>query len=257
MTEAPSDSFDGVATDALAALWGVPSVEAWTEIGSTNDRAADLARSSAPRGTVVLAERQLAGRGRRGAVWHSAPGSGLWMSVVLDRSDAFDPLPLLVGVACAEAIEDRTGVAVGVKWPNDLLVEGRKLGGILVERHAGRVVVGIGINLRAPDGGFPPEIRGRAVTLESRLGAGDVPRPSALAETIVKRLLARLDETDAVATAIEALRERDALLGRRVRTEQEGTGEARGIDPDGALVLERDDGSRVRVVSGSVQLEGG
>ncbi|MGD8729021.1 MAG: biotin--[acetyl-CoA-carboxylase] ligase [Gemmatimonadota bacterium] len=244
------------------ALWEVPAFEAYERIGSTSDRAKDLAAEPGYVFAVVIAHEQSKGRGRRGASWHSASGSGLWMSVVLPGSTAparTPPalhVPLLVGLAAAEAIQDLSPeVRVGIEWPNDLVVQGRKLGGILCEGMPDAVVAGIGINLKTPEDGYPAPIAERATSLE----AEGVPAPSAgrLAGLLVKALKRHVAEpTEGLSP--EALRElsaRDALAARAVRTEQHGSGTARGIQPDGALMLERPDGSRVRVLAGSVRPE--
>jgi BirA family biotin operon repressor/biotin-[acetyl-CoA-carboxylase] ligase len=256
VTDGPAraETFDGRTGDELARRWGVPAVEIWSSVSSTNDRAIVLAVSGAARGTTVVADEQTGGRGRRGAPWISARGAGLWMSVVLDASDAVPQLPLLVGVACAEGIDALTDAAhLGVKWPNDLTIAGRKVGGVLAEGASGRVVVGVGINLTLP----PPEaFAGRLGTYATALemeGIKGMSR-SDLAESILGVLWRRLGGCDPGGDAIRALVERDALLNRAVHTEQSGSGVARGVDRTGALVLERADGSRVLVVSGSVRL---
>jgi BirA family biotin operon repressor/biotin-[acetyl-CoA-carboxylase] ligase len=148
---------------------------------STNDIAARLAASGAPEGTVVVAAEQTAGRGRRGRSWHSPPGAGLYVSVVLrppgagEAPETASLLTLASGVALAEAVRTATGLAVELKWPNDLVIGQpmRKLGGILAEASSSQgrllhVVLGVGINLR--DEGFPGELAGRATSLERELG---------------------------------------------------------------------------------------
>lgn len=236
-------------------VWGVPLVEAWVSLGSTNERALELAAEGAGAFSVVVAEEQTEGRGRRGARWHSASGSGLWMSVVLPTSLTRPHLPLLVGLAAAEAIEsaaEGAGVAVGIKWPNDLLVGPRKLGGILCESRGEAVVAGVGINLRAPPEGFPSAFAHRTTALEIE-GANSLPA-SRLAGMIVRALERRLPSPDGLDDeSLAALRVRDVLSGHAVRTEEHGRGIARGIERDGSLLLERHEGSRVRVVSGSIR----
>jgi BirA family biotin operon repressor/biotin-[acetyl-CoA-carboxylase] ligase len=238
-------------------LWGVPALEAFERIGSTNDRARELADEGAAVFTTVLAEEQVAGRGRSGAPWHSAPGAGLWMSIVLGRGEGDAPpphLPLLVGLAVAEALEEEIpALEPLIEWPNDLMLGGRKVGGILCEASRGGVVVGIGLNVREPAGGFPEEVAARATTLEAECG-GRASR-SAVAGRIVRSLRRRAASLRRSLTSgeLEALRLRDALLDRPVRTGLAGEGTARSMAQDGALVLERPDGTRVRVVAGSVR----
>lgn len=254
MTDERSTHWHGEPVGTWRTLWGVPAFEAWERIGSTNDRAKELAAEPGNAFAVVVAREQTRGRGRRGASWHSPPDTGLWMSVVLPGEKPALHVPLLVGLAAAEAIQDASGsVRVGIEWPNDLVVGRRKLGGILCEGVPGAVVAGIGINLQTPEGGFPEGFRERATSLDME-GANSLSH-GALGGLIVRALKRRL-ATPAVRLERDALVElahRDALAARPVRTEEHGAGVARGIEPDGALVLERPDGSRVRVVAGSVR----
>ena len=234
-------------------LWQVPAFEAYGRIGSTSDRARDLAVEPGNTFAVVIAHEQSHGRGRRGAGWHSPAGAGLWMSVVLPGHPALH-MPLLVGLAAAQAIQDLSpDVRVGIEWPNDLVVRGRKLGGILCEGTPGAVVAGIGINLRTPEGGYPAFIEERATSLEAQGVA--TPSPGRLAGLVVRALKRHVAEPSdgLTAEALSELSARDALAARAVSTEEHGRGTARGIEPDGALVLERPDGSRVRVLAGSVR----
>lgn len=251
--------WEGEPVEAWREAWGVPLLEAWGRIGSTSDRALELAEGGARSFTVVLAEEQTRGRGRRGATWHSPPGTGLWMSVVLPVDTAARWLPLVVGLAVAEAIEGATGVVgVGIKWPNDLLLGdwtsgARKVGGILCESAAGAVVAGVGINLRTPSGGFPEPLARTATALDME-GANSL-SPSRLAGMILDGFERRLGEDARLLghATLEELARRDVLAGRRVHTEEQGPGTARGVSPEGALRLERPDGSQVNVSSGSVR----
>jgi BirA family biotin operon repressor/biotin-[acetyl-CoA-carboxylase] ligase len=167
-------------------------------IGSTNDVALALAMDGDADGAVVIADGQTTGRGRLGRKWFSPPGSGLYVSTVLRPSTArADPqratglLTLAAGLALAEAIEAATGLRVDIKWPNDLLVARRKLGGILAEavgverpeaqRGVTSVVVGYGINIRST--AYPPDLRDRATSLETALGR-PIDRAAMCAETL-------------------------------------------------------------------------
>lgn len=247
--------------EALARGWGVPSVEVHGRIGSTSDRAVELVADGAASWTVVVADEQTRGRGRRGTTWQSPAGAGLWMSVVL-RQDVLDGevrpgrtrsggLPLLIGLGCAEGIESLLPkIAIGLKWPNDLLVGGSKVGGILCEAVDDAVVAGIGINVAdAPD----IEGVGLAATALEIEGGTPLERDD-LAQAILRRLRRRLGEGSDFREALPEIRRRDVLEGRAVETEQEGPGRASGIDASGALTLIRDDGTEVRVVAGSVRL---
>lgn len=234
----------------------VPRLEVHDVIGSTNDRARELAREGAQPFTTVVAVEQTEGRGRTGAHWHSPPGAGLWMSVLLPLTGPVPAhLPLLVGLAAARAAETVCPeLAVGLKWPNDLELAGRKAGGVLCERAEASVVAGVGLNVRQRAGDFPVELAGRAISLET--ACRHPVSMGALASALVSGLRAECSEP--TASLPGALREellaRDVLRDRRVLSQQAGTGVARGIDRDGALLIERADGGRVRVLAGSVKI---
>ncbi len=220
---------------------------------------------------AVRAGRQVAGRGRAGHAWESPPGVGLYLSIYLRPS--WTPrqatwLTLAAALATRGACAAATrGVAPDLKWPNDLLApggRGRKVGGILVETrtHGGRVdeaVLGIGVNLVTPPGGFPPALAPIAGALDE-LAPGPPPPPGALAAGILAALapeLAALDaDTGAAARSLVA-RARDAssLWGRAVRFEQAGevvSGRARTWAEDGGLEVALADGTAVVVHAGDV-----
>jgi BirA family biotin operon repressor/biotin-[acetyl-CoA-carboxylase] ligase len=230
-------------------------VQFFPAVGSTNDVAASL-----PHRSVVVAGQQTAGRGRRGHSWFSPPGAGLYVSVVLapgtarvDPARATTLLTLTAGVALAEGVETATGLAVDLKWPNDLLVAGRKLAGVLAEGHAGTVVLGYGINVLAT--AFPPELRDRATSLESEIGraiASDLVLDETLA-ALARRYEDLLDgRFDAILDAWR--RHAPTASGARVSwSTMEGaqSGVTAGIDDQGALLVQV--GNRVeRIVSGEI-----
>jgi BirA family biotin operon repressor/biotin-[acetyl-CoA-carboxylase] ligase len=156
---------------------------------------------------------------------------------------------LVVGLAVAEAVEGvAPEVRVSLKWPNDLQVGPRKLGGVLCESAGDAVVAGIGINLRS----VPPEVRERATSLEVEASR------SLPASELAGSIVAALRRREAPGAALDAdvlgsLAARDALAGATLDTDEHGRGVGRGLDRDGALLLERPDGSRVRVMAGSVR----
>ncbi len=250
-------TWEGVPVATLEALWRVPRVEAWTTLGSTNDRARALADAGAQAFTVVLAEAQSAGRGRRGRAWHSPPGSGLWMSVVLRPAGgeaARRLLPLLMGLAAARAVETAApGVRAGLKWPNDVQIGGRKVAGVLCEAAGGdAVVAGVGMNVMGSAHAFPPELRAVAVSVEEAWGAP--PERAAVAGALVAEAR-RLVDPGVLRLEGELAREveaRDVLRGRAVRLEDGRAGVAAGLAPDGALLVERE-GRTERVLGGSVR----
>jgi BirA family transcriptional regulator, biotin operon repressor / biotin---[acetyl-CoA-carboxylase] ligase len=245
----------------------ISSLDVFAEIDSTS---AQLLRSAPPpqgRLTACLADHQHAGRGRRGRGWSVPPRAGLCLSVGwrFDGAPAALPaLPLAVGVVARRAIEGLTGITITLKWPNDLVWDGRKLGGILID-HVARpggssVVIGLGINICVPApvllsvSDWP---RG-AVDLSQATG-GRPPQRVALAAALLEGL-GELLESFSVLGAAAHLREfaaADDLAGRLVSVRQRGaewTGFARGIGSDGALIVETADGARRTVVSGDVSI---
>ena len=237
----------------------------FSTIGSTNDVASAIAGSGCDEGAVVIADSQTAGRGRRGHVWFSPPRSGLYVSVVLvparartDPQRATTLLTLSAGVALAEAVETATGLRVAVKWPNDLSVRGRKLAGILAEgvrstNEIASVILGYGINVRPI--AYPPELAGRATSVESELGR-PIDRALLLADTLSALSRRYGDLIDGRFDAIlDAWRGRaPASFGAHVSwTTSSGTcsGVTAGIDDQGALLVHV--GQRIeRIVAGEV-----
>ena len=217
------------------------------EAGSTNDDARALAASGAPHGAVVLARRQHAGRGRDGRAFRS-PEGGLYMSVVV-RPRApparWGLIPLAAGLAVVDALAAH-GFPARLKWPNDVLLDDRKLGGILVESRLGDdafAIVGIGVNVRAAplpeatclaEHGAPPEMLGMARDVR---------------DALLRAVDAAADEP---ARLVQRIRDACATLGRDVVWEG-GAGIAADIDEDGALLVERN-GARVRVIAGDVRV---
>jgi len=228
-------------------------------IDSTNTRARELAAEGAEHGTVVTADEQTAGRGRQGRTWTAPPGKALlYSAIVRPLDDRHLMLPLAVPLAVCEAAEELArdlvqgdkapGFHCGVKWPNDVLVDGRKVAGILAEARpqAGWAVLGIGLNVAVRLGDLPAELRDTAGTLG--LGPADV-------EPVLARLLGELDAALALApdALLAAYRERDALAGRAV-TWAGGRGAAVGIDADGRLLVDLDGGGRTALDAGEVHL---
>lgn len=230
---------------------------------STSTRLLDLAQAGAPSGSVVVCERQTAGRGRRGRAWLSAPGASLTFSLLKRFAPGARPLAglsLAVGAAVAHALEDMGATGIGLKWPNDILVADAKLGGILVEtiteRGAQLAVIGIGLNVQLPKE-LAATIPAETADLLSAMPA--VPSRN----LILARLLARLDTALSAfvragfAGCVEAWLARHAYAGRAVRILADGVppveGCCHGVDADGALLLETGTGIR-RILSGEVSL---
>ncbi len=211
-------------------------------VGSTNEAARALAGNGAPDGTVVTAESQSAGRGRQGRPWSTSPGSSLAWSLLLRRTvEVPGTLPLQIGVAVCEAVESLGVPRAEVKWPNDVLIDGRKCAGILVEARPqdGWAVVGVGLNLRTPEGGFPEDLRSRATSIGH--GADVRSANAALNRFVEARLKGPVEAT------LAELADRDALRGRPVSWGTDATdrlhGTAAGIDPAGNLLVEAEDGT--------------
>jgi BirA family biotin operon repressor/biotin-[acetyl-CoA-carboxylase] ligase len=176
------------------------------------------------------------------------------MSLVLGANDVTTQLPLLVGISCAEVIEELTDVIVSIKWPNDLMIQGRKVGGVLVEMGDGWVVAGIGINVRRSPSESLQAFSSRALTATSIAEHSDrISEIPGFAGLFAQRILARLDAGKGQGGVVDSFSARDMLRGLRVHTDELGIGIARGIDECGMLLLEREDGSIVEVRSGSVR----
>ena len=214
--------------------------------GSTNERAKEIARGGAPHGTLVTAAEQTAGRGRDGRRWHAPAGRALLASLVL--RDAPPLLPIAAALAVAEVAAGAARGTLSLKWPNDVLLDGRKLAGILVEaRPAERwAVLGIGLNVAVAITELPAELGDRAATLGLAPAAIE-PLLAALLEALARRLGAPAPEL------IAAFRERDALLERRVRFAG-GDGIGAGIDERGRLLVRATDGALLALDSGEVRL---
>jgi BirA family biotin operon repressor/biotin-[acetyl-CoA-carboxylase] ligase len=233
---------------------------------STSDRVVARAREGAPEGLCVIADEQTRGRGRAGRVWASPSGRGLLLSLLVrPRLDvgALPPLALAVGVAAAEALRS-LGVAVDLKWPNDLLAQGRKLGGILVESASegprlAFAVVGIGINVDTGPEELPPELRESATSI--LLSTGRSIDRAMLAQTLLERLERWYERfvAEGPAEVVRAFRAAaQGTLGRRVRVRAADSwisGTAEDIADGGALILRDEDGVRRRIVAGEVEAE--
>ena len=194
--------------------------------GSTNDEARTLALGGAPHGALVTASEQIAGRGRDGRRWAAPPGSALLCSLVL--RDPPELLSLRAGVAVAEALDERARL----KWPNDVLIDGRKVAGILVEARprARWAVLGIGVNVAVALAQLPSELHASAGTLG--LGRSAIePLLGAVLSALERRLGDRVEQV------LDAWRSRDALYGLTVAWSG-GEGTARGVDEQGRLLVE-------------------
>lgn len=254
--------FDGALFERERAARGLTlggSLQWRGETQSTNDDALAAAKSGAAHGAVFGAETQTRGRGRRGSEWVSAPGAGLWFSVLLRpelSAELVSGLSLCAGLAVRAAVAQRVSAPVLVKWPNDVLAGGRKVCGILVESQVAgpsvnSVVVGIGVNVAQT--AFPEPLADIATSL-ALLDATATAREALLADVLqgLEQELRRLTEQGLPGMAA-ALRSHDALRGRRLRIDaRQGTGN--GIDDAGRLLLAGDDGHEHAINAGHVEL---
>lgn len=240
----------------------------YPSVDSTNLRAKELAAAGAPEGTVVIADQQSAGRGRLGRSFHSPAGSGIYLSLILrpEQSPAqLMHLTCAVGVAVCDAIEEVCGLRPGIKWINDLVIDGRKLGGILVELAmdpiTGKVayaIVGIGLNCSQKTGDFPPELSDIATSL--RQITGKEPDRPRLAAAMVKHLEIMRRNLEEKAAIMERYRCDCVTLGKEVtvfRGNNARRGTALDIDPDGGLLVRYSDSGTTEIVnSGEVSVRG-
>ena len=229
---------------------------------STNRVAFELGQAGEPQGAVVLAEEQSAGRGRAGRTWQSERAVGIYVTLLLRPKLAPVQAPLLsmmAGLSAHTAVEAATGLAVDLKWPNDLIIHGKKAGGILTEMHAEPglvrfVVVGLGLNVNQER--FPGELASTATSLRQETG-----KPQSRLELLV-RLLREFESDynrfvrEGVASVVKRFEVLSSYAhGKRVRVTN-GTesylGTTAGLAPEGLLQVERDDGRLVTVIAGDV-----
>jgi BirA family biotin operon repressor/biotin-[acetyl-CoA-carboxylase] ligase len=220
--------------------------------------ASRLAAEGAPPGTVIGAEQQTAGQGRQGRSWHSEPGSGLYVSVVLHRRFAPVTLPVVIlalGLAVREAILKAADLVCDLRWPNDVLIQSKKCAGILTQLESSAIIAGIGINVNHSS--FPVELSTIATSL--RIASGGLQSR----ERLLVELLASIDsycdllETQGRGSVIDAFaRASSYVSGRRVCVDQDGSqlrGTTAGLTDSGFLILRADDGRNNVIVTGGVR----
>ncbi|MFW5435737.1 biotin--[acetyl-CoA-carboxylase] ligase [Paenibacillus apiarius] len=234
---------------------------------STNNVAAQWAKQGAEEGAIVIAEEQLRGRGRHGRSWHSPAGKGIWMSLVLKPRIPlqFTPhLTLLSAVALCRAMKRLTHADLGIKWPNDILIDGKKVCGILLESFAEderlvHVIAGIGISVNLDEADYPPELQPIATSLKAASGR-EVDRAALLAECLLElEQLYQLYEEQGFGPIRTLWEAQSVTIGRSLSVETPYGivhGVAQGLDESGALVLAGEDGSFRKVFSGDVHFTG-
>jgi BirA family transcriptional regulator, biotin operon repressor / biotin---[acetyl-CoA-carboxylase] ligase len=229
--------------ERLRARWPGRPIEYHPILGSTMHAAAGR-----PLGTAILADEQTAGQGRHGHSWHSERGAGIYCSLVLE------PTPLLtlaLGLATAEAITAVTGIACDLRWPNDVMVDGKKAAGILVQLAGGAAIGGIGINVNHTT--FPAGLADEATSL--RLHAGREFDRTEILLALFENIESFV-ELDSAAILRLFTHASSYANGRRVKVQQaEGTieGITAGLDASGCLVLRQDDGTNTLIVAGGVR----
>jgi BirA family biotin operon repressor/biotin-[acetyl-CoA-carboxylase] ligase len=232
-------------------------IEWFSEISSTMTIAAGMVREGCPSGSVAGADEQTAGIGRHGHSWDSKADAGLYVSIVLRLPVDVGALPvvmLALGLAARQAITKVSGIAADLRWPNDVMIDGKKCAGILAQFDSGAVIAGIGINVKHAD--FPAEIAPLATSL--LLAGASVAR-----EELLIALLRAIDEacellithgTPAILAAF--VRASSYAAGRRVRFEREGAtieGVTRGLDASGFLLVREDNGRESTIFAGGVR----
>lgn len=243
-------------------IMGRPSIVVFKQTDSTNHQAKLLAGRGAPEGTIVLAESQTSGRGRRGRTWLSPAGEGLCLSIILrpPLTPAQAPqITLMTAVAVSQTLAD-AGVQANIKWPNDILVEDKKIAGILTEISTDMdqvdwVIVGMGLNVNTPAHRMPAAIRGLATSIQIQKGQG-----TSRTELLVN-LLQKFEacyqqlKVEGFGPIMEQWRRMSDIIGRQVYVDVMGTrhrGTVAAVDDDGVLVLRDTEGRFRRIFSGDV-----
>jgi BirA family transcriptional regulator, biotin operon repressor / biotin---[acetyl-CoA-carboxylase] ligase len=222
-------------------------IDYYPSIGSTMAAAEGL-----PFGSIAIAEEQTSGQGRHGHAWHSEPGAGIYFSIVLEPTPT---LTLALGLAAQEAVREASGIECDIRWPNDLMLNDMKTGGILVQASLGKAVAGIGINVGHTC--FPPDLIEQATSLAMWASASGMPCPER--ERILISLIgairrfAPLDRDSVLRLFTTAS---SYVSGRRVTVDEGGRaieGITAGLDPSGFLRVRKDDGTDTLILAGGVR----
>lgn len=238
----------------------------FSEIDSTNAKAKQLAADGAPHGTLVLADTQKEGKGRRGRNWSSPSGSGIWMSLIVRPEiipSKASMLTLVMALSVSKALRELTGLTIQIKWPNDIVINGKKLCGILTEMSAEvdyihSIVIGVGINVNTTD--FPEELMQTATSFYLETG-----KMMNRSEIITEILLAfeQYYDTFIKSGDLSLLREEynNNLINKNrevkiIQGKEAFTGISKGIEDNGELIVQKEDGTVVNVLSGEVSVRG-
>lgn len=250
-----------VNAQAEAGAW---DIRYFQQVESTNETAKAMADKGNAHGTVVVSERQTRGKGRMARQWYAEPNAGIYCSILLRphmKPQDASKLSLIAGLAVQRTLQAYIQQPVQLKWPNDVVCEGKKLCGILCEMDAEPdavryVIVGIGINVNVPE--FPQELHDTATSLQLLNGKSTMRAP--IFVSLLNHFFALYDtyqKTGNFHEVMYAYSQASALLGKEIMVtawDETQTGVCLGFDKDGALVLERENGTRVRVLSGDVSI---
>lgn len=250
----------------LSTKWAGREIYCYEQIDSTNNAAKAAAEQGGVHGTLFLAEQQSSGKGRRGRSWISPPGTGIWMTILLRpqlEPACASMLTLVAALSMSRAIEQETGLKAQIKWPNDIVVNGKKVCGILTEMSAEMewihyVVIGLGTNANIEE--FPKELQDKATSLRKECGKEikRVPVVCAFLAYFEKDYEDFMEKQD-LSGLLEEYNKRLVNCGREVRIldlKEEYIGIAKGIDRSGALVVVKEKGETVTITSGEVSVRG-
>ena len=255
----PNEIREGLTTE----IFGRGDIVYFSETDSTNTRAKELADQGAPEGTVIVSEKQTDGRGRKGRNWFSPSREGIYVSLILRPGISPDEAPkttLLTAVAVAEALISLTLLKVSIKWPNDILINGKKIAGILTEIRAeidaiDYIIVGLGLNVNTPD--FPDDIKEKATSILIETGK-HFPRVRVIREYLKQyERYYKIFERIGFEPILKRWKELSNIIGRQITVEATGTkhtGQVQDIDRDGVLILKDNAGKYHRIFSGDVRL---
>lgn len=246
--------------------WAGHPVHFYEKLGSTNIQAKLDAEAGAEEGLLVVADKQTAGRGRRGRSWNSPSGCNVYFTLLLKpkyQPNLASMVTLVMAMAVADGIRKTCDVSVGIKWPNDIVIDGKKVCGMLTEMNLERdyihyVVLGVGINVAKQE--FAPEIKATAVTLEEACGR-KIPRATLVANVmqVFETYYAQFCRDLSLAPLLDGYNELLVNRGRQVRVldpKGEFVGVSQGINTTGELLVETEDGKIIPVYAGEVSVRG-
>ena len=246
----------------LETAWAGKTCLCFDILDSTQEYGKELAKTESVHGTLIVADTQTAGKGRRGRIWQSPKGTTISMSLCLISVEHISGMTLVMALAVAEAIKELTGSEPQIKWPNDIVVNGKKICGILTElcfqKGKGIVIIGVGINVNTED--FPEEIREIASSLKIETGK-EICREALIASVMkyFERFYEQYEKTEDMSLLREAYENMLANKERCVYVldpQQPYQGVAKGITDAGNLIVIREDGTTCEVYSGEVSVRG-